>query len=289
MKLSIITINYNNAEGLRRTLASVAAQSYKQIEHIIVDGGSTDESVAIIREYELANRSCRDNFIKKRNPFFQHSIIWSSEPDNGIYNAINKGIRKATGAYVQILNSGDLLISDDIIERMMMILEDRNYPELLYGNAVDVNEGKKLSSHGPGIEYSLWQLYKGTYPHDSTFFRRDMFSNERYGLYDESLKIVSDWKWYLQAIGLGDIKPEYVDIDVTLFDVTGISSTNKELDAKERRHVIESILPPAILTDLDNYEFLITQYKRLKRHHLWSIVYFVERTLFKLEKWKILR
>lgn len=279
MTLSIITINYNNAEGLRKTLASVAAQTYRNIEHIIVDGASADGSVDVIKEYESSNRS-------SVHPL---TIIWSSEPDNGIYNAINKGIRKATGDYVQILNSGDLLASNDIIERIMAKLKDNNYPEMLYGNAVDVDNGKRLSSHGPGIEYSLLLLYRATYPHDSTYFKRELFSIERYGLYDENLKIVSDWKWYLQAVGLGNVKPVYVDIDVALFDVHGISSTNKELDARERRQVLEELLPSAILADYDKYAFPLQQYNRLKKYHLWGLVYFMERVLFKFEKWNILR
>lgn len=279
MRLSIITINYNNAEGLRKTLLSVTSQTYRDIEHIIVDGGSTDASVDIIREYESANSL-------NSKPL---SLKWSSEPDKGIYNAINKGIRKATGDYIQILNSGDLLASDNVIAQMMAKLKENNYPEMLYGNAVDVDNGKRLSSHGPGIEYSLLSLYKATYPHDSTYFKRELFSSKRYGLYDENLKIVSDWKWYLQAVGLDNLKPVYVDIDVALFDVHGISSTNKELDAQERRKVLEEMLPPAILADYDKYAFPIQQYNRLKKHHLWGLVYFMERVLFKFEKWNILR
>ena len=284
MKISIVTINYNDAEGLRKTLASVAEQTYRDIEHIIIDGGSTDGSVEVILEYVASNQSNKVN-----DPFFKHTIKWISEKDDGIYNAMNKGIRKATGSYIQILNSGDLLISDDIIQRMMSIIEEKQYPELLYGNAVDIYEGKRISSHGPGIEYSLLQLYRATYPHESTFFRRDMFDNKQYGLYDENLKIVSDWKWYLKAIGLGNIKPIYVDVDVMLFDVTGISSTNKDLDKQERRQVLEEVLPITILRDLDNYAFPISQYQRLKKYHLWGVVYFMERVLFKLEKWHILK
>ena len=279
MTLSIITINYNDAEGLRKTLASVAAQTYRDIEHIIVDGGSADGSVDIIREYESANSL-------NPNPLILH---WSSERDKGIYDAINKGIRKATGEYIQILNSGDLLASNDVIAQIVEKIKENNYPEMLYGNAVDMDNGKRLSSHGPGIEYSLLSLYKATYPHDSTYFKRELFSSQRYGLYDENLKIVSDWKWYLQAVGLGDLKPIYVDIDVALFDVHGISSTNKELDAQERRKVLEEVLPPAILADYDKFAFPIQQYNRLKKHHLWGLVWFEERVLFKLEKWKLLR
>lgn len=278
MRLSIITINYNNAEGLRKTLASVASQTYRNIEHIIVDGGSTDGSEGVIREYESLNLS-------SVHPL---TIIWSTEPDTGIYNAINKGIKKAAGDYIQILNSGDLLISDNIIESMMTILAEHNYPELLYGNAVDVYDGENISSHGPGIEYSLLSLYNATYPHDSTFFKRELFSEKRYGLYDENLKIVSDWKWYLQAIGMGSVKPIYENIDVTLFDVTGISSKNKDLDIIERKQVLKDVLPPAIYTDYEKYALPVSQYKRLKRHHLWGVIYLLERMLFKFEKWGIL-
>lgn len=283
MKLSIITINYNNASGMRKTLASVAAQTYQNIEHIIVDGGSIDGSVDVIKEY--VRNVERMNELKSEGI----QVVWSSEPDKGIYSAMNKGIRKATGDYIQILNSGDILAAPDVTERMMAVLSDYDYPDLLYGNAVDIYDGKRISSHGPDIEYSLRQLYNGTYPHDSSFFRRELFSGDRYGLYDESLKIVSDWKWYLQAIGLGDVKPIYVDVDVSLFDVTGISSTNSELDKKERQKVLKDVLPPAIYSDYEQYAFPMSQYKRLKRHHLWGMTHFIERVLFKLEKWHILR
>ena len=123
MKLSIITINYNNAAGLRRTLDSVAAQRLDvsttnkvplEVEHIVVDGNSTDESVAVIRDYEqqLSSSSI--------------SLTWVSEPDKGIYNAMNKGIRLASGDYIQILNSGDILASEDVTERMIKSLYELN-------------------------------------------------------------------------------------------------------------------------------------------------------------------
>jgi hypothetical protein len=100
---------------------------------------------------------------------------------------------------------------------------------------------------------------------------------------------VSDWKWFLKAIGLGMVKPVYVDIDVTIFDASGISETNLELRNKERRQILEEILPPAVLADYDKYSFPMEQYNRLKKYHLWSLVYFIERVLFKLSKWHILR
>lgn len=301
MKVSIVTINYNNVEGLKKTLSSVVEQSYRDIEHIIIDGGSTDGSVDAIKEYVADN--------PKRESFFKHTVNWVSEHDNGIYNAMNKGIEIALGRrivnsfnrseqgedknkvvpdYIQILNSGDIFAASDVVERMVAEIENAEYPELLYGNMIkkDYTTGKILGKSRE-VEYSLRQYYASTMNHDCCYFRRDLF--ETYGLYDENLKIVSDWKWFLQAIGLGHVKPVYVDIDVTIFDASGISETNLALRNQERRQVLEELLPPAILADHDKYAFPTTQIDRLKKYHLWSLVYFIERVLFKLNKWQILR
>ena len=125
MTLSIITINYNNAEGLRKTLASVASQTYPHSEHIIVDGGSTDSSVEILEAYPQPLPKRRGEITEGKFPTQNpaHKVIWVSEKDNGIYNAMNKGIRMATGDYIQILNSGDILAAPDVTERMMAALE----------------------------------------------------------------------------------------------------------------------------------------------------------------------
>lgn len=303
MKLSIITINYNNAEGLRKTLASVAEQTYRDIEHIIIDGGSTDGSVEVIKEY-VRN-------VERMNELTNEGIqvVWSSEPDKGIYNAMNKGIEVALGRrivnsfnrsersedknkvlpdYVQILNSGDIFAAPDVVDRMVAEIEKAEYPELLYGNMIkkDFATGKVIGKSGE-VEYSLRQYYSSTLNHDCCYIRRDLF--DTYGLYDENLKIVSDWKWFLQAIGLGKVKPIYVDIDVTIFDASGISESNLELRNKERRQVIEAVLPRAVLTDYDAHAFEMEQMRRLRRHHLYGIIYFMERVLFKLEKWHILK
>ena len=279
MRISIVTINYNNAEGLRKTLASVATQTYRDIEHIIIDGGSTDESVDAIKDYVADN--------PKRKSFFKHTVNWVSEHDNGIYNAMNKGIKKATGAYIQILNSGDIFAASDVVERMVAEIENAEYPELLYGNMIrkDYATGK-IDGKSKEVEYSLRQYYSSTMNHDCCYIRRDVY--DKYGLYDESLKIVSDWKWFLQAIGLGNVWPVYADIDVTNFDASGISETNLELRNQERRQVLEEVLPPAVLADYEKHAFDAEQMDRLRRHHLYWLVYFIERVLFKLEKWHII-
>ena len=269
MKLSIITINRNNAKGLEKTMQSVAAQTFKEFEYVVIDGASMDGSVDVIRKYE---------------PQFAH-LRWVSEPDKGIYNAMNKGLRMALGDYIQILNSADCLASGDVTEKMLSALEKAGNPSILYGNMIKYfPDGKKIVDKCfAGQEITMLGMFTGTLNHDPAYIRHDLF--EKYGYYDETLKIVSDWKWYLQAIILGEEKPHYVDMNVTLFDMTGISETNKELDKTERKQVLDLLFPHAILADYEKYAFPIDQVKRLQRHPwAYKMVWFLERCLFKLEK-----
>lgn len=271
MRLSIVTINRNNAVGLEKTMQSVASQTYKELEYIVVDGASTDGSVEVI---------------KKLEPEFAH-LKWVSEPDKGIYNAMNKGIRMASGDYIQILNSADCLAAPDVTEKMLASLEKAGFPTILYGNMIKCfPDGRKMVDKCfAGQEITMLGMYTGTLNHDPTYIRRDLFG--KYGYYDEKLQIVSDWKWYIQAIILGEEKPQYVDIDVTLFDMTGISETNKLLDREERKQVLEQLFPRCVLADYEYYAFPIDQIKRLKRHPwAYKMVWFLERCIFKMEKAK---
>ena len=327
MTLSIITINYNNAEGLRKTLASVASQTYPHIEHIIVDGGSTDESVEVIREYEssLASRLCgvpenARGDLGCSSPLASR-LKWISEKDKGIYNAMNKGIRMATGEYCQFLNSGDMLAAGDVTERMVNAINAhqckgesvkckgkeesaadqqasylspivhnlQSMPTIFYGNMKKLLPNGKIlhDTCNGGNDVTLDMFYRGCLNHSPAYIKRSLF--DKYGMYDENLRICSDWKFYMQSIVLGGEKVQYVDIDMTLFDMTGISETNKDLLNNERNQLLKEMVPEGILRDYDNYHFIVHQHKRLKKHHLWGLVYFVERVLFKLEKWHILR
>ena len=358
MKLSIITINYNNAEGLRKTLASVAAQTYADIEHIIVDGGSTDGSVEVIEAYASDMARKASGCVPKggdgcyaavesqdstpangAQPLAvqdttsptatqPHKVTWLSEPDKGIYNAMNKGLEVALGRrvvnedhtsssiasspnrlsdYIQILNSGDILAADDVTARMVAALsgyseqstgevdlQQSNLPSILYGNMIkewpDGRRVKDTCGDGDYTPESFLYFYKGTLNHDCAYIRRDLF--EKYGLYNEEMNICSDWEWYVRAIVLGGEKTVYTNMDVTVFDMTGISESNgknRVLIQQERRGYLESIVPTAVLRDYDHYVFPILQYQRLKKWKLWGVVHFVERVLFKLEKWGILR
>ncbi|MBR3565281.1 MAG: glycosyltransferase [Paludibacteraceae bacterium] len=280
VKLSIVTINFNDAAGLQKTLRSVEEQTCKELEHVIIDGGSKDDSKSVIEEY--ARKA-------------DYSVVWVSEPDNGIYNGMNKGLKKATGDYIQILNSGDMLAAANVVERMMQALKDNDYPNMLYGNMIKaMPDGRLLTDRATkGSMYnpsSFLYFYKGTMNHDSVYIRRELF--DKYGLYDEQMKICSDWKWFVDAVAVGGERPVYVDIDVTIFDMGGVSESggkNKDLIARERRDYLQKVVPASVLSDYDNFSFAVFQYQRLKKHHLWGLVNFIERILFKLEKWRIIR
>lgn len=272
MTLSIITINRNNASGLEKTMKSVLSQTCKEFEYIVVDGASSDASVDVIKSFTGS---------------FMDRLKWVSEPDKGIYNAMNKGIRMATGDYVQILNSGDSLVSNDVVERMFKALEEKDFPSILYGNMLkDMPDGRVLKDRSfAGREITFLGFYNGTLNHSPAYIKKSLF--DKYSLYDETLIIVSDWKWYLQAIILGEEKPEYVDIDITLFDMHGISETNLGLRDKEKSEELQKMFPASILADYQDWSFPIDQMRRLKRHPwAYKIVWLLERSLFKWEKWK---
>ena len=267
MKLTIITINYNNASGLQKTVESVLAQTSKEFEYIIIDGASTDGSVEYLESInsKLKIQNCK--------------LI--SEPDTGIYNAMNKGIRMAKGEYVQFLNSGDWLVDERVVKDVLDAIPEC---DIFVGNVIQIGENGKKRYCVNNKEVTLPTFYRGTIQHTSAFIKRSLF--DQYGLYDESLKIVSDWKWYMQVAGLQKADVQFTDRYITYFDMTGISSINKQLDKEERRRVLEELIPEPILADLDNHYFDIDQMERLKRYPLiYKMVWFVERVLFKWEKY----
>lgn len=283
MILSIITINYNNAEGLAKTLKSVLNQTCTAFEHIIVDGASTDNAVEIIQQYE---KDATARGIK---------VTWVSEKDKGIYNAMNKGIKMASGEYIQILNSGDCLAADTVVNDMLEALKEKEYPEILYGNMLKTVDWKtyQRDNCGANSEYtpnSFLYFYQGTLDHDGALIRRTLYDD--IGYYNEDIKICSDWQWCFTAVVLYNIKPIYSNIDVIIFDMNGVSENagkNKDIIYKERREFLLKSFPQAIIDDYDRYAFIITQYRRLKRYRMWGVVYLIERILFKLEKWRFFR
>jgi len=252
MRLSIITINLNNAKGLQQTIESVISQTFTDYEYILIDGGSTDGSVDVLEEY-AAKIACR-----------------VSEPDSGIYNAMNKGIRQAKGEYCFFLNSGDSFYSDTVLEKIFT----RNPSEdFLAGNLIkrypdrDVEEKSIACSHKKEEKkLSLFNLFIGNLPHQSVFIRRALF--ERHGLYDENYKIVSDWKFLVQTIVFHGANVKYTDLFVAYFNMDGLSTTCMDLLMEERRKVLEELIPPAILADYDHFAKINHDFHRMFKHKI---------------------
>lgn len=235
MKLSIITISYNNAEGLRKTIESVVEQNFIDYEYIVIDGGSSDESVNIIESY---------------GPKITH---WVSEPDNGVYHAMNKGIKVASGEYLHFLNSGDCYASANVLSQIF----NREYIEPLIRTVqiCDYGDRQIRWSNLGNRDVTLYDMYVNTMLHQATFIHRDLF--RKYGLYDESLKIVSDWKFFFEVI-LGGEKTIFLNIESVIFEMLGIS-TNKahgELHLTERREVLEILMPANLKSDYERLRLL---------------------------------
>ena len=231
-KYSIITINYNNGKELRRTIESVINQSFRDVEYIIIDGGSTDDSVDIIKQYA------------------EHIDFWISERDHGVYNAMNKGLKHANGEYVNFMNSGDSFYSPHVLEEIDRQICDT---DILFGNVCDSVSGRIYGGIPAGSELTFLTLKKEILCHQGTFYRRSIFDSHPY---DESLKLIADWKVNVQAIVFDNCKVKVVDTIVANYDLTGMSSTQSQLHAEERRKVMSELFPERILKD---YEHLYTK------------------------------
>lgn len=274
MKLSVITINYNNASGLQKTMESVMNQTSSDFEYIVVDGASKDGSLEVIRKFESLKLNV--------------NLRWISEADKGIYDAMNKGILMAKGEYVQFVNSSDCFVNETVIDRMLKELNrksEKNVVQILYGNMIKQLPDRIFRDRCfNGEEITLLGMYSATLNHSPVFIKRILF--DQFGLYDDKLKIVSDWKWYTQVIIQGGVKPDYVDIDVINFDMTGISSTNLDLTNREKMLEMNKMFPETILKDYARWAFHIDQIKRLQRHKwAYNCIWILERFLFKIEKW----
>lgn len=289
MKLSIITINYNNAEGLRKTLASVAAQTFRDFEHIIVDGGSTDESVEIIRQY-ADNEAIRPENSKADNlalsPYHlitSSPIIWISEPDSGIYNAMNKGIKMAKGEYLLFLNSGDYLVDADTLKN---VFEEANDVDIIYGDRINVYEDgsqKEVNYFPDKITGSF--MYQSMISHQASFIKSDLFV--KYGLYREDLKYASDWEFFLKTFLLYNCTYQHIHQYVVYFDCLGISSVannNKEMWEERKRVFAETL--PAFAEDyvlMEHYREILRGYDK-RANQLGKMIVKPIRRLMKLVK-----
>jgi glycosyltransferase involved in cell wall biosynthesis len=231
-KLSIITINYNNLEGLHRSFQSVFNQSYKPVEFIIIDGGSVDGSLDLIEKHT------------------DKIDYWVSEPDNGIYNAMNKGIKAAKGEYLFFLNSGDEFYDEEVIEKFQHYFEEKS--TCLCGNIVFFEGNKEISTKKHPAQMTFKYATSRIISHQATFIRSEAF--KKYGLYNEQNKIVSDSEFFFKLIALNGESYQYIDVNIAKFYFGGVSG-NVALGHQERDNYLRKMLPYIYNNDYDTYVF----------------------------------
>lgn len=245
MLLSIVTINYNNAEGLNLTLDSVATQTWQDFEHIVVDGNSSDKSLEVIKSFNY------------------NSLSYISESDSGIYNAMNKGIKMARGKYILFLNSGDSLENNNVLLKVNKYFNE-DY-SIISGNIIfDEDGGRRLREHPEKITFSY--LIGNAISHPSTFIKSSLFN--KYGNYDENFKIVSDWAFFVKVLGIHNEGYKKIPETISVFDTKGISSSVENLNNvyMEREKVLSTYFPRIFNNENDTYIFkkFIETNKRFK-------------------------
>jgi glycosyltransferase involved in cell wall biosynthesis len=226
MKLSIITINKDNAPGLEKTIQSVVEQTFDDFEYIVIDGASSDGSVEIIKKY--ADRI----------------TYWVSEPDAGIYNAMNKGIKKAQGDYCLFLNSGDYLINSNTIKDVFEEIGNCPESDIYYSDHQNQDNTIIFLPRLLNIEF----LISYSISHPNSIIKNELFL--KHGFYNENFEIVSDWAFFLSEFWIHKSRFTYIKTHIALFDANGISSTQVEKDHLERELVLDDMfkeLSPLLL------------------------------------------
>lgn len=252
-KISIITVNYNDAEGLERTLESVRTQTFQDFEHIVIDGGSTDSSLEVIRRHG------------------SRLAYWCSEPDGGVYQGMNKGASHARGQYLLFLNAGDTLANPRVLQWAAPQL---NGEDIVYGNLEVLPEPSATaptspppgnsprsasSSLKPYIKLypdqpTLRFLLEDSLPHPSTFIRRAIFGDG----YDTRFRIVADWHFWLRRILFDNCTTLHLRHTVSSFQLGGLSS-NYEATQADRRAAYSSLFPPMIAAPIERQILLERQ------------------------------
>jgi glycosyltransferase involved in cell wall biosynthesis len=260
-KLSIITVNLNNLQGLKKTIVSVIKQSNNNFEFILIDGGSSDGSV------ELINNN------KERLSY------WISENDSGIYNAMNKGIRKAKGEYCLFLNSGDQLVHDNILKE---VFDSCFNVDILYGNLQVVKNEQVIGMATTPAEITFKTLFEGTIHHQAAFIKRKLF--EQFGFYNEGYKIRSDWEFWIRTIVFNNCTTQYLNKTISIYDADGISASEEaiEINKNETDEILSKVLPEKVLVDFKRFQKLQKEITILTWARQKKLLYFCIGFIYKI-------
>ena len=255
MRISIITICYNAVNVIERTINSVIKQTYQNIEYIVIDGKSNDGTVDKI-----------ENHLDKID-------IFISEPDSGIYNAMNKGIKMMTGDYCLFMNAGDCFKNKNVLQETVPYLTGE---AVISGNEIDMRNGKveDISFPPPKLDFSFF--CNNCIKHQATFIRTDII---KANLYDESLKIAADWKFWFQQLYINHHSYKGIDVDICLFSRDGISTTdNSGVACSEREQTILSELGKEAVAEFNALR---------KNTYIKNVCYRVQRRLSRA--WRLIR
>lgn len=226
MKYSIITVNYNNKEGLRKTIESVIHQTFRDLEFIIIDGGSTDGSVEVLKEFDT------------------QIDYWISEPDGGIYQGMNKGIKKATGDYLNFMNSGDCFFASDILEKVSHYNSDADF---IVGKDYHYNtETHQGHASIQPPRTTMIHFFVATLDHQSSFIKKELFNDS---LYDESHRLVSDWIFFTEKIVKEQKQVHFIPDIICRREEGGLSEQQWENNRKEIKHYLQEFLPYGVYED----------------------------------------
>ncbi len=226
MKYSIITINFNNKNGLRKTIESVIRQTCRDFEYIVIDGGSTDGSIEVLKDYD------------------EHITYWISEPDKGIYNAMNKGIAIATGEYLNFMNSGDCFYASNVLENVSKYNYDTDF---IVGKDYHFNE--KLQKGHASIQpprTTMIHFFVATLDHQSSFIRRNLFIDSPY---DEKYRLVSDWIFFTEKIVKEQKQVQFIPEIICRREEGGISEQQQEKNKIEINDYLHFFLPSGVYED----------------------------------------
>lgn len=238
MKISIITATWNSGRTVQNTIDSVLRQTYGEVEHVIKDGGSTkDDTVAIIERNAPRYAECGK------------SLKWMTERDGGIYDAMNKGVKMATGDVIGILNSDDFYTSDDVLQKVAEEFQKNPELEAVYGDIhfVKNEDLTKCTRYYSSGYFRPWMLRFGFMPaHPSFYVRREVY--ERYGLYDLDFRTSSDFEWMVRLFVKYKIKAKYLKMDFVTMRDGGESTSGMDAKRKVNNDIVGSLRKHGIWT-----------------------------------------
>lgn len=250
-KVSIITVVYNMVDEIEATILSVINQTYSNLEYIIIDGGSVDGTVEIIKKYN------------------EKITFWISEPDGGIYDAMNKGVSKSTGTYCNFMNAGDCFYNNTVLEK---IFSRERTEDVLHG--ATITDKGRVTLPIAAQDLSLFFFYRTSLGHQASFIRTELLRKHPY---DTKYPVVADIKFFIETLILNNYSYIALPEKVCIYDTTGISS-NEANTKKELRSIFDELFPERIIKDYermnDMYNPLVRIIYPLSKTSLFQVVIF---------------